>query len=219
MAWSKLLPSGDKVPRELHAKGIKASMPLLVWIFPSLLALRLFILKVWASFTMYCAESAECCILGEYSGLQQVTSMSFSLPWSKWCKTMSPTRSFLPASQPESSFDTLNPAVLQRSKRASRIRSWRWIGPPPDLQVIAWSPKQSTVSPHLHLQSLLKIGIPSQYLSSAENWLSSKYLNERVLGAAESQRAAFSEETLLNLAFSLEFKSGLETCFETVVGT
>ena len=79
IAFSRLLASNERVPRALQATGIKASMPLLVCIFPSLLAFRLLILKELASLTVYCAESAKCCILGEYSGLQQVTSMSFSL--------------------------------------------------------------------------------------------------------------------------------------------
>ena len=85
------------------------------------------------------------------------------------------------------------------------------MGPPPDLHVIAWSPKQSIVSPHLHLQSLLKRGMPNQCLRTAENWLSSKYLNDRELGAAESHLAALSDETDRSLAFSLAGKSGFES--------
>ena len=84
-------------------------------------------------------------------------------------------------------------------------------GPPPDLQVMAWSPKQSIVSPHLLPQSLLKRGMPNQCLRTAENWLSSKYLNDWELGAAESPFAALSDETDRSLAFSLAGKSGFES--------
>jgi hypothetical protein len=52
------------------------------------------------------------------------------------------------------------------------------------------------------------MGIPNQYLKAAENWLSSKYLKEFVEGAAESQRAAPSEETDLKRAFSRSGRSG-----------
>ena len=41
IAFSRLLASNERVPRALQAKGTKASIPLLVCIFPSLLAFDL----------------------------------------------------------------------------------------------------------------------------------------------------------------------------------
>ena len=45
IAFSRLLANNVWVPRALQAKGIKAGIPLLVCILPSLLALWLLILK------------------------------------------------------------------------------------------------------------------------------------------------------------------------------
>ena len=45
IAFRRFLASNERVPRELQAKGRKASIPLLVCILPSLLAFRLLILK------------------------------------------------------------------------------------------------------------------------------------------------------------------------------